>query len=195
MLWRRVSAIGASVAALLVVPAALAATPLEQFIARAGEVPGFVPQGHPHSISTARAWVAVEPPRQAKRDAARLSREGFVVGVFQPLTETHDPNHGQGDSTVLELGSPSGARAEQRVEVREGIAAQGNATIKRYAIPGIPRAQGFTATLPGRGASDAFFTEGQCLVIVADSLPVGDVARPVKLGAKAIFRRTGGRCP
>lgn len=182
-------------AAFLSVPAAFAATPLDRFLARAGEEIGFVPHGQPQTFSTARAWVAVEPPLQAKRDAARLRREGFVLGVFQEMTDTRNPNDGRGSSSVLELGSSKAAGAEQRAEIREAIAAAGQASINRYTIPGIPGSRGFTATLAGRGASNAFFTEGRCLLIVSDSVPVGNVAGPVKAAVKAILRRTGGSCP
>lgn len=98
-------------------------TSLDRFVARAGEETGFVPHGQPQIFSTARGWVAVEPPRQAKRDAARLRREGFVLGIFQEMTSTHDPKNRAGASSVLGLGSSTAARAEQRVEMREEIAA------------------------------------------------------------------------
>jgi hypothetical protein len=194
---RRMGGISASVVAFSLVPAALAATPLDRFIARAGEEPGFVPQGQPQTVSTARAWVAGEPRRQRKADTARLRREGFVRAVSQQMTYTRSPNNGGGLSFVVELGSASAARAEQRVQLRQTIAAQGKATISRYTIPGIPGAQGFTATLSGQpgGASNALFTEGRCLLLVGDSVPSGNIGGPVRMAVSAIFRRTGGRCP
>jgi hypothetical protein len=195
MLRRRVSAVGAIVAALLLVPAALAATPLERFIAQAGEAPGFVPRGRPQVFRTASAWTGVLPTRKPKRDAGRLRREGFVLGVFQRLTDAHDPAIRRGSSAVIELGSASAARAEGRVDMREGIAAEPGATINRYTIRGVPGSFGYTATLAGRGASNAFFTEGRCLLTVGDSEPVGNVAAPVMAAVRAVFRRTDGSHP
>jgi hypothetical protein len=181
---------------LLLVPVALAVTSLDRFAARAGEETGFVPNGQPQIFSTARGWVTVEPPRQAKRDAARLRREGFVLGIFQHMRSTHDARNRAGASSVLELGSSTAARAEQRTEIQEGIAALNpKDIIRRYTIPGVPGAVGYTATLAGRGAANAFFTEGRCLLLVADNVPVGDVAGPVEMAARAIFNRTGGSCP
>jgi hypothetical protein len=193
--FRGVGAVTAGVV-LVLVPAALAVTSLERFVARAGEEKGFVPHGQPQIFSTARGWVAVEPARQARRDAARLRREGFVLGIFQGMTSTHDPKNRAGASSVLELGSSTAARAEQRVEMREGIAALNpKDMIRRYTIPGVPGALGYTATLAGRGAANAFFTEGRCLLLLADNVPLGNVAGPVEMAARAIFSRTGGRCP
>jgi len=189
--------VGAIVAALSMAPVAGAAVSLTRFIARAGEEPGFVPHGRPQTSSTASAWVAGEPRGQRKADSARLRREGFVRAVAQQMTYLPNPRNGGGLSWVMELGSSNAALAEQRVQLRQTIAAQGKVKIRRFSIPGVPGAKGFTATLPGQpgGAANALFTEGRCLLLIGDSVPDANLAGPVKAGVRAIYRRTGGRCP
>jgi hypothetical protein len=194
---KRSLAVGIAVGAVLVPAVALAAVSLSNFTARAGEETGFAPQGRPVISPTARSWVAGEPARQHNANLARLQREGFVSAVTQQMRYLRNPKKGGGLSWVIELGSSTAARAEQRVELRQIIAAQGKAKIRHLAVPGVPGATAFAATEKKYtgGAANALFTEGPCLVLVGDSVLVGNYTAPVIAGARAVYRRTGGRCP
>jgi hypothetical protein len=181
------------VAVCAVASAALAAAPLTRWLAHPGEEPGFVAHGPPQVFSTAAKWTDVERPAAARRDAARLRREGFVVGVFEAMSA---PGKLRGGSSALELGSAADAQAELRAEMREAISVQGRASIHRFAISGVPGARAFTAVLGvDRGDANAFFTEGRCVMVTSDQGTAGDVAQPVTHAVQAIFHRTGGHCP
>lgn len=172
---------------------ALAAIPLGRWLARPGDEPGFVAHGRPEVFSNAAKWTDVEAPSAARRDTARLRREGFVVGVFEATTA---PGKLHGGSAVLELGSAADARAEMRAELREAISVQGHASIHRFTIAGVAGTRSFTAAL-GSDQADAnsFFTEGRCMMVISDQGTAADVAQPVTHAVQAIFHRTGGRCP
>jgi hypothetical protein len=179
---------------------ALAAVSLERFIARPGEEPGFTPQGKPHVYRSARAWLASggEKGRQLKTDTARLHHEGFVEAVVQNMAFVSAPDTGGGLSLVVELGSRKSARAEQRIQLRQDIAAQGaGATVRHFTVSGVPGARGFTAIVPGMAglAANALFTERRCLLLVGDLIPTGNPATPVSAGVTAIYNRTNGNCP
>lgn len=187
----------AVLASLSLAGVALAAVRLDKFIARNGEETGFTHQGAPHTYATVHAYVAAFNRPQRKAAAARLRREGFVRALYQYMTYVQSPDNGGGLSFVVELGSRKAARAEQRVQLRQDIAAQGNATVHDFKVPGVPGVTAFTATLsphPG-GAANALWTEGRCLLLVGDSIPASNLAGPVKAGVEAIYRRTGGHCP
>lgn len=194
---RRMGLVSGVVLACSLAPAVSAATRLDRFLVRPGEESGFAPQGAPQVFRTARVWVAGEPRRRRKTDSARLRREGFVRAVSRLMAYTRAPNNGGALSWVVELGSSRAAKAEQRVQLRQTIAAQGRVKIARYTVPGVPGAKGFTATVSGQpgGASNTLFTEGRCLLLVGDAIPGGDIAAPVKAAVRAISHRTGGRCP
>jgi hypothetical protein len=179
---------------------ALAAVSLSRFTARPGEETGFSPQGKPHGYRTARSWLAGggEKGRRLTTDAARLNGEGFVAALVQHMTYVAAPSTGGGLSLVLELGSRKSAHAELTVQLRQDIAGLGRgAMIRRFAVPGVPTARGFTVVISGMpgSAANALFTEGRCLLLVGDAIPTGNPAPPVKAGVKAIYRRTHGRCP
>jgi hypothetical protein len=196
----RLRLVAAAVVAACVGGVALAAVSLSRFTARLGEETGFSPQGTPHVYRTARSWLASggETGRRLTTDAARLNGEGFVAALVQHMTYVAAPSAGGGISLVLELGSRKSADAELPVQLRQDIAGQGvGATIRRFKIPGVPSARGFTVVIslmPG-SAANALFTEGRCLLLVGDAVPTGNPATPVKAGVTAIFRRTHGRCP
>ena len=187
--------LGASASAL-----ALPAAPdLTSFVVRAGEETGFKPAA-PRVFTSIAAWVhgAHDTTQEAKRDSARLKAEGFRGGVIEETTSIRGLAAGGGLSYVVELGSPKAAAKELAYDVRSNIALQGKgALIHRFTVAGVPGAVGFTARTahkPG-GAANVSFREGNCVLLVGDSLANGDLAGPVNAGVVAIYRRTHGTCP
>ena len=177
-----------------------AASSLTSFVLRTGEETGFKPEAPPAVYSRIAAFVHGEhdTAQEARRDSARLKAEGFRGAAIEYTILTRGPAAGSGLSSVVELGSPTAAAKELAYDVRSDIAAQGKrARIHRFTIAGVPGAVGFTATeahTPG-GAANVSFSEGDCVLLVGDSLSEGDLAGPVKAGTVAIYRRTNGQCP
>jgi hypothetical protein len=172
---------------------------LTSFVLRTGEETGFKPAA-PRVYTSIAAWVhgAHDTAQEAKMDSARLKAEGFRGGVTEETTSIRGLATGGGLSYVVELGSPTAAAKELAYDVRSNIAAQGKgALIHRFTVAGVPGAVGFTARTahkPG-GAANVSFREGNCVLLVGDSLAKGDLAGPVRAGVVAIYGRTRGTCP
>jgi hypothetical protein len=177
-----------------------AASSLTSFVVRTGEETGFKPEAPPAVYSSIAAFVHGEhdTAQEARKDSARLAAEGFHGAAIEYTILTHSSAAGAGLSSVVELGSPAAAARELAHDVLSDIAAQGKrARIRRFTVSGVPGAVGFTATEarhPG-GAANVSFSEGNCVLLVGDSLSKGDLAGPVKAGTLAIYRRTNGDCP
>lgn len=177
-----------------------AVSPLSGFVLRTGEETGFKPEAPPKVYGSVTAFVHGEhdTAQEARKDSLRLKAEGFLGAAIEYTILAHGPAAGSGFSSVVELGSPTAAAKELAYEMRSDTAGQGKrARIHRFAIPGVSGAEGFTATEahnPG-GVANASFSEGDCVLLVGDSLSSGDLAGPVKAGAVAIYRRTNGQCP
>src|SRR3954447_5619825 len=177
---------------------AVGAPALTRLLLRAGEETGFVPNGKPQVSRTARAFLSVERGDKGYRaDLRRLRAAGFRSGARLMMVAANGDPDPEGLSLVIELKSARVARKEAAAELAGAIRAQGKATIKRFTVPGVSGAKGFTATAPGRsgGAANAIFTEGHCVLLVGAAGLSGDLAAPVKAGVKAIHRRAHGRCP
>jgi hypothetical protein len=179
----------------------LPATPsLTSFVVRAGEETGFTPEARAVVYKRVAAFLRAEhdTAQAAKRDSRRLKAEGFRGAAIEYTILTRGPAAGSGFSSVVELNSPTAAAEELAYDVRSDIAAQGKQVrIRRFTIASVPGAAGFTATeanTPG-GVADVSFSEGDCVLLVGDSVSQGNLAGPVKAGAAAIYRRTNGQCP
>jgi len=177
-----------------------AASSLTSFVLHAGEETGFKPEAPPTVYITVAAFVRGEhdSAQEARRESARLKAEGFRGAAIEDMTLISAPESGAGLSTVFELRSPAAAAKELAQDVRTGIAAQGKkAQIHRFTVPGVPGSAGFTAKLAHHagGAANVYFVEGDCVLLVGDSLSKGDLAGPVKAGTFAIYQRTNGQCP
>ena len=197
---RRSLAVFVGGAVLSLTAVALAAAPLESYLARRGEETGFAPRGKPSAYGTAHAFLASggEKGSQLRKDAARLSGDGFVRALVEHTTYLAAPANGGGLSLVIELGSPSSAQSEQRALLREDITGEGrSAKIDRFTVADAPGATGFTVTIPGRAgaAANVLFIEGRCVLLVGDAIPHGDPAAPARAGTQAIYARTKGTCP
>jgi hypothetical protein len=208
----RLTAVVVAAVAVCLGGVAVAAVPLQRFLARPGEETGFTPKGRPLVHPTLHNWLDYSgggEKRQRRLDAARLRREGFVRAVVQSMAyDRGTPSNSGGSSTVVELGSSHSAKAEQRVEFQRDISAEGlpktyhYTKIHRFAVSGVPGALGYTAVLSGRHpfrGAYVVFTEGRCELLLAgafgDTIPDGNLAGRVKAGVRAIHRRTNGHCP
>jgi hypothetical protein len=166
---------------------------LTRLLLTPGEETGFVPDGPVHAQATARAYAGGFPARRAAV-LRELRRVGFRAALYQLQTGA---GGAQGTSAVVEVDSPAHASTLLRFKVALNVRQNPGATITRYTVRGIPGALGFTAVSPGGGgASNAQWAQGDCVVEVGDYRPAGsgDLSRPVIAGARAIHRRTLGRC-
>jgi hypothetical protein len=109
-------------------------------VLRAGDLPGFVPQGYRPPSTSPRSWVAEFPPAQRASEAARLKAAGFVAGISEQLA----PAQGGGGareavSLVEQFHSPHGASGEIAAQIKQALARGESA----FAVAGIPGARGF----------------------------------------------------
>lgn len=173
-------------------PVAPAARPdLTRFLIRANEEPGWAPIGKPETISTVSAFVEDEEDIAAAEK--RLREEGFEVFVVQHLEDK--TGHFGGVTNVSLFTTAEGANRELRH--RTGTVEQdfAGATIERFTVPGVPSAQGFTASNPGgQIVSEVRWSQGRCQLTLGNEFD-GPLVEQVRTGVRAIYERTDGRCP
>ena len=159
---------------------------LDRYLLEAYEVPDLTPVSAPQSISA-------EPFDLPEGGAERLERDGYLTSVYQPAVGSR----GAGVSSVLLFENEAGARDWLAYEtsgkvIRHQIP---NARIKRFRVPEIPGAQGWTGPdLHGNAIGHVFWTQGSCMMLVGLEVEGPRVAR-LSAGARAIYERTGGTCP
>ena len=66
--------------------------------------------------------------------------------------------------------------------------------LKRFDVPGVPGAFGWTATKPGQRVGNVTWVEGRCEMTLGNADASSFVA-PLTAGAQAVHRRIAGRCP
>jgi hypothetical protein len=215
-MWRRVGAnLGAAALAALVVglaacggddgdentaQAAANGTPsgardLDRFLMHNGEEPGFrqgaAPGATPSSgetITGVRAFV--EDMHLPPADARRLRGEGFISFAVQPIRGPRTA----GITNVTLYATAEGAKHSLAHELRtDVIRAFGPvANLRRFPVPGIPGARGWTASKPHVG--NVNWVQGRCMLVLGNQGP-GPFAGPLSTGARAIYERTNGECP
>jgi hypothetical protein len=170
--------------------------PLDRFLMRKGEEPGFRrgagPDQAPQSGGTITGVEAfVQDMHLAPADARRLSREGFVSFASQPI---RGPREAAGITNVALFATAEGAKHNMAHELRtDVIRAQGPvANLRRFTVPGIPGARGWTASEPHVG--NLWWVQGRCVLVLGNHGP-GPFAGPLSTGARAIYQRTKGQCP
>jgi hypothetical protein len=67
-------------------------------------------------------------------------------------------------------------------------------TVKRFDVPGVPGAYGWTATRPGQRVGNVSWVEGRCEMTLGNADASSFVA-PLTAGVQAVHRRVAGRCP
>jgi hypothetical protein len=169
---------------------------LTEFLMRKDEEPGFRPGARPgampasgDTITGVKAFVA--EMRLPPADARRLRSEGFVSFAFEPIRGPRTA----GITNVALYATAEGAKRSLAHELRTDVIRKflpDGAKIRRFDVPGIPGARGFTASEPHVG--NVFWVQGRCMLVLGNQGP-GPFAGPLSTGARAIYRRTCGQCP
>jgi hypothetical protein len=168
---------------------------LDRFLMKGGEEPGFrqgaAPGATPSSgetITGVRAFV--EDMHLPPADARRLRGEGFISFAVQPIRGPRTA----GISNVALFATAEGAQHNMAHELRtDVIRASGPvANLRRFTVPGIPGARGWTASEPHVG--NLWWVQGRCVLVLGNQGP-GPFAGPLSTGARAIYQRTKGQCP
>jgi hypothetical protein len=166
---------------------ALAPPDVEQYLLQADEVPDLAPVSSPQTDTG-------PPFNPMPEDGAELlQRIGYISTTYQPA----EGDHGAGVSSVVLFETEAGARDWMAYET-SGKAIQDQipgAKIKRFQVPGVPGANGWTGPdLHGNAIGQVYWTQGSCMLLIGLEVEGPRVER-LSAGAKAIYERTGGTCP
>jgi hypothetical protein len=169
---------------------------LDRFLMREGEQPGFRREARPGVVPRSRGTITgvkafVKDMHLAPADARRLRSEGFISLTFRP---TRGPRTA-GVTSVALFATAEGAEHHMAHELRTDVIRTflpDGAKIRRFDVPGIPGARGFTASKPHVG--NVFWVQGRCVLVLGNQGP-GPFAGPLSTGAQAIYERTNGECP
>ncbi len=169
-------------------------------IAHPGELPGFAgAKERLRSATSASRYAKVvlrDSSREARKEVARLKREGFREGVQELLSGSQ----GQALSSAVVFRSPARAQHELKASIAEAVKAQGSsAIVKRFTVAAIPGSFGFSATEAGHpgGAANVLFASGRCFFIVGNALDDGapeQLSTAPVAGATALYQRVTSLC-
>jgi hypothetical protein len=161
---------------------------------RKDEEPGFRPGALPGAAPRSGATITgvkafVEDMHLAPADARRLRSEGFISFTVQPIRGPRTA----GVTNVALYATAEGAKHSLAHELRtDVIRASGPvANLRRFTVPGIPGARGWTASEPHVG--NVLWVQGRCLLVLGNQGP-GPFPGPMSTGARAIYERTNGKC-
>ena len=70
----------------------------------------------------------------------------------------------------------------------------GGGKLRRFTVPGIPGARGWTASKDAHVVGNIYWVQGRCLMILGTEGP-RPFDGPLSTGAQAIYQRTKGECP
>jgi hypothetical protein len=178
---------------------ALAAIAPRSLVAKPSQLPGFsgakVRLRSGASPSAYAKSVLQERPRQARKEAARLKREGFREGVQELLSGTQ----GEALSLAVVFRTAKDAKRELKVSMSADVKAQGNVEVKQFSIASIPGAFAFTASEAGKpgAAGNVLFTVGRCYLVVGDYLKTGTVEQASAVptgGGPAVYQKVKHLC-
>ena len=168
---------------------------LDRFLMRKDEQPGFrrgaAPGALPASGGTITGVKAyVRELRLAPADERRLRREGFISYAFEPIRGPRTA----GITNVALYATAEGAKRSLAHDLRTEVIRAGGpvANLRRFTVPGIPGARGWTASEPHVG--NVLWVQGRCVLVLGNQGP-GPFAGPLSTGARAIYERTNGKCP
>lgn len=151
-----------------------------------GEETGYSPSGAPTFTRSAASWATGNP--NAAADAKRLRGEGFRAALNQHTTGSNSTG---GVSFVIALASPAAAAAEERAELKEGVAE--NSRVTRFTIKQLPTSEGFAAK-GTYSVANVLFVEGSCVLLVGDATDAANNPRPpVIAGGLKVYGRTAHR--
>jgi hypothetical protein len=147
--WSPMLIVGTGVV-VVVVAAAQGARPLQQRVVRASELPGFKVDSPLEIARSPQAWYHVKNSGRFQ-DSAALQARGFVVGALEHLRGSG----AEALSGVIQFKTPRGAAANLDQFIPQ--LRSGSYALKRFAVPGIPGAQGAaTSTVDHKGFSISF---------------------------------------
>jgi hypothetical protein len=158
---------------------------LEEYLLRAGEVPGLEPVASPRTDSGT--------PIELTQDGLDLlRRSGYISTTYQPA----EGDRGAGVSSVLLFESEAGARDWMAFEISdEVIRLVPDAKIKRFQVPEVPGATGWTGPdLHGNAIGQVYWVQDRCMMLIGLETEGPRVER-LSAGVRAIYERTGGICP
>jgi hypothetical protein len=168
---------------------------LDRFLMRNGEEPGFRQGALPEAVPRSRETITgvnafVKDMHLAPADARRLRSEGFISFTVQPIRGPRTA----GLTNVALFATAEGARHNMAHELRtDVIRAFGPVTnLRRFTVPGISSARGWTASKPHVG--NLWWVQGRCVLVLGNQGP-GPFVGPLSKGARAIYERTNGECP
>jgi hypothetical protein len=164
---------------------------LNRFLMRKDEEPGFRPVEQPRTDTGVEAFVKGGGLTQA--DARRLRSEGFISFMYQPIEGPRTA----GVTNVQLFKAAEGAKQEMAHELRtDVIRALGPVTnIRRFTVPGVPEARGWTGTPRNHDpVANVFWVQGRCVLVLGNQGP-GRLVGPLSTGVRAIYERTNGQCP
>jgi hypothetical protein len=159
-------------------------------VLRAGDFPGFVPQGYGAPSTSAQSWVAEYPPEQRASEAARLKALGFIAGISEHLA----PAQGGGAnreaiSLVEQFRSAHDASGNVAAQLKQALARGESA----FVVPGIPGARGFGSSTSSTDANVAF-PVGAYYYLIGFSSPSASAPTHSQLitAAQRLYRRVRG---
>jgi hypothetical protein len=169
-------------------------------VAHPRELPGFASAKVKLATATSASRYAKDVlhdgSREARKEVAKLKRDGFREGVQELLRGSQ----GEALSSAVVFRSPARAQHELKASVAEAVKAQGrSAVIKRFTVATIPGSFGFSATEAGHpgGAANLLFASGRCFFILGDALksaPPEQLSVAPIAGATALYRRVTSLC-
>ncbi len=161
---------------------------LERLLLARNEEPGYQPSGPAEKLSTAEEYAARGPrPEVVTR---RLRDAGFVTFVRREL----EGKEGPGVTSIFVFRSAAGAKREAAAENRDLDVEFRGWKLKRFDVPGVPSAFGWTATKSGERVGNVTWVEGRCAMTLGNAGATSFVA-PLTAGVQAVHRRVAGRCP
>jgi hypothetical protein len=168
---------------------------LDRFLMRKDDEPGFRPGAAPGAVPRSGGTITgveafVEDLHLTQADGQRLRSEGFIAYTFQPIRGPRTA----GITNVTLYATAEGARHSMAHDLRpDVIRAFGPvANLRRFPVPGIPGARGWTASKPHVG--NVLWVQGRCMLVLGNQGP-GPLAGPLSTGARTIYERTDGECP
>ena len=161
-----------------------------RFLMRDGEQPGY---RRVETVLTEDAETFAEHARLTKAERSRMRSAGMGTATDQP---TEGPNS-RGVTSVTLFASAQGARQWMAQEQREDYIRRQmpeGGKLRRFVVPGIPGAHGWSASKGSRIVGNIFWVQGRCMMILGNEGP-SPLAGSLAAGAEAIYRRTNGPCP
>jgi hypothetical protein len=161
-----------------------------RFLMRDGEQPGF---RRVESVVTEDAETYAENARLTKAELGRMRNAGMGLATYQ-ATEGPDS---RGVTSVTLFASAQDARQWLAQEQREEYIRRlmpGAGKLRRFTVPGIPGARGWTASKGAHVVGNIYWVQGRCLMILGNE-STGTFDGPLATGAHAVYQRTKGNCP